>query len=344
VGHKLTALLTAEDSDQVTETLEKFRRGENIEPIETVRIAKDGRRILVSLTVSPIRDEAGVIIGSSTIARDISERKLSEEELRRTNQRLEGALVELQKKTEELAAMTQQLWQASKLATLGELAASVAHELNNPLATISLRLESLAEQLAVDEDKLRSVQIVADEVDRMGKLVGSLLEFSRRGHQQISTIVIGEEIEKSIELIEYYLRTRKIEVSKDFETRLPTVQADRQQLRQLFLNLLTNASDAMPDGGKLVVRARNTRLENGPRAVRLEFADAGTGIAAAELEKIWEPFFTTKPEGKGTGLGLAICRRVVEEHQGTISIESRLGQGTTVIILLPATHGEETRN
>lgn len=246
----------------------------------------------------------------------------------------------LQVKNLELAEMTQQLWQASKLATMGELAASVAHELNNPLATISLRLESLASELAHDSKKSRSVAIVADEVERMGKLVGSLLEFSRRGHQQVSTINIGVEIAKAIELIEYYLRSRRIDVIQDLEADLPTNQADRQQLRQVFLNLLTNASDAMPSGGKLVVRTRNARGETGIKGVSIQFIDEGTGITPENLKKMWEPFFTTKHEGKGTGLGLAICQRVIEEHRGRISIESRLGEGSTVTIFLPSTTEE----
>ena len=259
----------------------------------------------------------------------------------KTNQRLEGALAGVQTKTEELASMTQQLWQASKLATLGELSASVAHELNNPLATISLRLEALAIELGDDAKRSRAVQIVSDEVERMGRLVGSLLEFSRRGHQQISTIDASEEIEKSVELIEYYLRSHKVVVIEDFAANLPTIQADRQQLRQGFLNLLTNASDAMVGGGKLIARTRSVRLRDGARGVSIEFVDAGSGISQKDLDQIWEPFFTTKLEGKGTGLGLAICRRVIEEHHGEISIQSLLGEGTTVRVCLPATTSDE---
>ena len=123
---------------------------------------------------------------------------------------------------------------------------------------------------------------------------------------------------------------------REFADPLPTIQADRQQLRQLFLNLLTNASDAMAQGGKLFVRAEATWLE-AAEAVAIDFADTGEGIAADHLEKIWEPFFTTKPEGKGTGLGMAICRRIVEEHGGTIEIESETGRGTTVRMSFPAT-------
>jgi PAS domain S-box-containing protein len=268
--------------------------------------------------------------------RDITEHKRA---LRETNQHLEQALVELQAKTSDLAAMSQQLWQASKLATMGELAASIAHELNNPLATISLRIESLANDFANDDRKSRVVQIIADEVERMGKLIGRLLQFSRRSHQQISTLDIRAEIESSLELVEYHLRSRKIEVVREFDATMPTIQADRQHLRQVLLNLLTNASDAMPQGGTLVTRARSVQAESGVTGVRVELTDSGSGIAPADLERIWEPFFTTKPEG--TGLGLAISRRAIEEHHGTISIESQLGKGTTIIIFLPATDGQK---
>jgi nitrogen fixation negative regulator NifL len=271
--------------------------------------------------------------------RDITERKQAEMELTATNQRLEQALAELQAKRDEVAGMTQQLWQASKLATMGELAASIAHELNNPLATVGLRAESLLMQLPEDSDKRKPLEIIAQEVDRMATLVNNLLQFSRRGHRQVSTVDPREEIANSVEFVHYHLRTRKIEVVRDFVDDLPTIQADRQQLRQLFLNLLTNASDAMPQGGKLTVRAAPSALADA-EAVAIEFADTGEGITAENLEKLWEPFFTTKPEGKGTGLGLAICRRIVEDHGGTIDIQSQVGRGTTIRIVLPATaHG-----
>ena len=147
---------------------------------------------------------------------------------------------------------------------------------------------------------------------------------------------LRKEIVNLVEFVHYHLRSRKIEVEYEFADSLPTIHGDRQQLRQLFLNLLTNASDAMPQGGKLIVRAAPGSLD-GTDAVAIEFADTGEGIPAENLEKIWEPFFTTKPEGKGTGLGLAICRRIVEESGGTIAIESPSGGGTIVRNLFPAT-------
>jgi PAS domain S-box-containing protein len=269
--------------------------------------------------------------------RDITARKLAEKELRDTNQRLEQALSDLHSKQDELTSMTQQLWQASKLATMGELAASVAHELNNPLATVGLRTESLLMQMPDEADKRKPLEIIQQEVDRMATLVNNLLQFSRRSHRQISTVDPCEEIATSVEFVNYHLRSHNIEVVREFADSLPTIQADRQQLRQLFLNLLTNASDAMPQGGKLTARVAAGTL-NDAEAVAIEFVDTGEGITAENLEKIWEPFFTTKPEGKGTGLGLAICRRIVEEHGGTISIQSEgVGRGTTIRIVFPAT-------
>ncbi len=271
--------------------------------------------------------------------RDITERKHTEAELTAANQRLERALAELHAKRDEIAGMTQQLWQASKLATMGELAASIAHELNNPLATVGLRTENLLMQMPEDPDKRKPLEIIAQEVDRMASLVNNLLEFSRRSHREISTVFPGEEIATSVEFVHYYLQSHNIEVVTEFAAGLPTIQADRQQLRQLFLNLLTNATDAMPQGGKVTLRVVASTLGDA-KAVAVEFADTGEGITAENLAKIWEPFFTTKPEGKGTGLGLAICRRIVEEHGGTVDIQSQAGHGTTVRIVLPATsHG-----
>jgi signal transduction histidine kinase len=131
------------------------------------------------------------------------------------------------------------------------------------------------------------------------------------------------------------MRNRGIEVVQEFPADPLMIQADRQQLRQLFLNLLTNASDAMPEGGTLTVGISAGRLNDAAAAV-IEFVDTGMGIAPDDLERVWESFFTTKPEGKGTGLGLAVCRRVVHEHGGTIEIFSQPDQGTKVQIRLPA--------
>ncbi|HEX3084423.1 MAG TPA: PAS domain S-box protein [Pyrinomonadaceae bacterium] len=296
----------------------------------------DGSYATISDRAYLFRDSSGKVVRAMGAMTDITERKRAEEALQETNQDLEHTLAELREKTNELSTATQQLWQASKLATMGELAASIAHELNNPLATVALRTETLLSHLPADSEHRKPLEIIAQEVDRMAALVNNLLLFSRRGHRQVSTVDVREEIDKSIELVHYLLRSHEIEVLREYADPLPAIHADRQQLCQLFLNLLTNATDAMPRGGKLSLRAAPTFL-NGSSAVTIEFEDTGEGISAENLDKVWEPFFTTKQEGKGTGLGMAICRRIVEEHGGSIEIQSEVGRSTTVQIVFPAT-------
>jgi len=231
--------------------------------------------------------------------------------------------------------MSAQLWQAAKLATMGELAASIAHELNNPLATVMLRIESLLAQATADTPQWRALTVVEQEVERMGQLVANLLQFSRRGQPQMSALDVREEIDNTLALIHYHLRNHRIIVVRQFAPEVPLLHADRQQLRQVFLNLLTNASDAMAQGGTLTLGVTDGVLEPDSPAVVIEVTDTGVGITSEDMPKVLEPFFTTKAEGKGTGLGLAICRRVVQEHQGTLVLTSTVGVGTTVRIVLP---------
>ena len=267
-------------------------------------------------------------------------------ELREANERLQHELEErqraeeaLRRKDEELRTISQQLWQAAKLATMGELAASIAHELNNPLATVSLRVESLLAQIVEDDPKRRGLTVIEQEVERMGNLVSNLLQFSRRGQAQISSIDVREELENTLALIYYHLRNHRITVVQQFASDVPMLHADRQQLRQVFLNLLTNASDAMPQGGTLTLGVTPGQLEPGVPAVSITFTDTGIGIAPEDISRVMDPFFTTKEEGKGTGLGLAICRRIMQEHHGTIEVSSTVGQGTTIRLTLPRTNG-----
>lgn len=169
----------------------------------------------------------------------------------------------------------------------------------------------------------------------MSDLVSNSLQFSRRNQSQRSNVDVCKEVDEALKLFRNLVRGRNIEVVEDFAEDLPIIEADRQRLRQLFLNLLTNATDAMPKGGKLTARIRRGKLNDGSDAVILQFIDTGMGIQPEHMDHIWHTFFTTKPEGKSTGLGLAICRRVVEEHSGTIEIDSEAGKGTTVTIALP---------
>jgi signal transduction histidine kinase len=208
----------------------------------------------------------------------------------------------LQQQRDEIQELSQQLWHAATLATVGELVASIAHELNNPLATVSLRVEALLAQAAASPQQ-RALAIIDQEVERLGTLVANLLQFSRRGQPQISSVDVCAELEQTLALMQSHLRNHRIMVVRQFAATVSPLQADRQQLRQVFLNLLTNASDAMPDGGTLTVRAAAGCLECAAPAVVIEVSDTGVGITPDALPKVLEPFFTTKPEGKGTGLG-----------------------------------------
>jgi len=244
----------------------------------------------------------------------------------------------LQASIDEVKTMSQQLLQAEKLATMGELASSIAHELNNPLATVSLRVESLIAQSTGDDPRLRELEIIGKEIERMSNLVSNLLQFSRRSQPQISTVNVSDEIEKTLELVHYHLRKQNIAVAREFKPEGPLIHADRQQMRQLFLNLFTNAGDAMPEGGTLTIRVTNRPEE---KEICIEIADTGVGIPPEILPKVLEAFYTTKPEGKGTGLGLAICKRIAQAHNGTLNITSEggPGKGTRVCITLPFSNG-----
>ena len=274
---------------------------------------------------------------TATLRDEVNERKAAE--------------AALQASIDEVKTMSQQLLQVEKLATMGELASSIAHELNNPLATVSLRVESLIAQTPGDDPRLRELGIIGQEVERMGNLVSNLLQFSRRSQLQISTVNVCDEIEKTLELVHYHLRKHNIAVAREFKPEGLLIHADRQQLRQLFLNLFTNASDAMPEGGMLTVRVytqgsapRPPTPDPRPPVVVIEIADTGVGIPPETLPKVLEPFYTTKPEGKGTGLGLAICRRIADNHSGQLEITSDgvPGKGTRICITLPFSNGHNT--
>ncbi|MCE9529753.1 MAG: PAS domain S-box protein [Planctomycetes bacterium] len=326
---------------------------------EVIGLRKDGSEFPAEVSICKF-DQAGATYFAA-IVRDITERKRSEaamvqinhqlenrvstrtQELEFANEQLQSSLRQLESKTDELRSTSQQLWQAAKLASVGELAASIAHELNNPLGTVSLRVESILAQTGLDDPRRRSLEIVEQEVERMARLVANLLQFSRHGREQISTVNVDEEIRMTAELTQHFLKRRSIEISTHFEEGLPTIFADRQKLRQVFLNLFTNAGDAMPHGGKLVTRVRKDLSPAGKSQLVVEVSDTGVGISPEILHRVTDPFFTTKEEGKGTGLGLAICKRIVHEHQGSIHIESEVGKGTCIRITLPVASEKNVR-
>ncbi len=328
IKQRLTRFILPEDQDIYYRQRKLLFETGAPQVCELRLVKKDASSLWVRLdaTAAPDADGAPVVCRATMI--DITDRKQTE--------------AALQAMSDEVKIMSQQLWQAAKLATMGELAASIAHELNNPLATVSLRIESLTAQTSPDDPLRRELEIIGREVERMGVLVSNLLQFSRRSQQHISTVDVGEEIEKTFELIGYHLRKNNVKIIREFAHDVPNIHADRQQLRQLFLNLFTNASDAMSQGGTLTVRVMALPEE---KQVYIEIADTGTGIPPEILPKVMEPYYTTKPEGKGTGLGLAICQRIAQEHHGRLDIASEgiSGKGTRACITLSFSNGSNAR-
>ena len=328
------------EEDQVAVRALFVRRRAGVSEQVDIRFRhRDGRAVWTLMSARPVLDEAGVFCGGLDMFTDVTERKRVEDALRDTVGQRERALDELQSKTEELRATTQQLWQAARLAGVGELAASIAHELNNPLGTVALRVEQLLAKTPADDPRHRSLEIVEQEIERMAGLVGNLLQFSRVGRDQVSTVDVAEEVQKTLELVGHHLRKRQIRVDRSFARNIPVIHADRQQLRQVFLNLFTNSADAMPDGGRLTLTIRTGELPDSRPAIVIEVADSGVGIPEGELGKIFDGFYrgahARQHEAEGLGLGLTLAQRFAELQGGRIQVESVVGTGSTFRVVLP---------
>jgi two-component system NtrC family sensor kinase len=231
--------------------------------------------------------------------------------------------------------------QSEKLAAIGQLAAGVMHEVNNPLATIAACAESLElrlddmrqEGVAVPPQAGEFIKIIDGEVHRCKGIVDRLLSFSRPQATKLDPVDINHVVEQTLFLVKHHERFKKLKVQMLLDTSLGPVQANSEQLIQVFMALLINAADAMTETGSITIRTR--RGASPSEGVVTEVIDEGPGISRAELPKIFEPFYTTKPPGRGTGLGLSICYGIVTEHGGRIEVDSAVGAGSTFRVLLP---------
>ncbi len=231
-----------------------------------------------------------------------------------------------------------QLFQQEKMVLIGQIAASVAHELNTPLGTILLRSQLVRHQMDERSD-LSDLKVVEAEAQRCRRIIDSLLSFSRRSEGVMSTTDVDSLIKESLSLVEHDLALKGISLKKDCGANGTSVRVDTNQIQQVLLNVITNAADAVAEGGRLKVA---TRFMDDQNIVEIRVTDNGCGMEQDVLNRAFDPFFTTKEPGKGTGLGLAICQRIIEEHQGQITIQSQPGEGTTVSIHLPAGTGIDT--
>jgi len=260
--------------------------------------------------------------------RDISERRKLQQELKELNQNLEKKVIE---RTKELKKTQNQLIQSEKLSIIGQLAAGVAHEIRNPLTTMSLAIEHLEKKCYGDFQK-NKLKVVQKNIIRINKIIQGLLTFSRPYSFNFTcenVNVIVERLEPILE--ELHPRNIKdIKIIKKYNPKLPEVWVDSDHLEQVFLNLALNAIEAMGYNGELYI---STSYDPKQKKIKIKFKDTGCGIAEENLKKIFHPFFTTRKDG--TGLGLSICQMIINEHKGNISAESILGKGTTFTILLP---------
>jgi signal transduction histidine kinase len=249
---------------------------------------------------------------------------------------------ELNKYIERLQKTQQQLIQAAKLSSIGELSAGVAHELNNPLAGVLVYTRLIKDKLAKDsfnkEQLISSLTKIESAIEYCTGIIRGLLDFARQSPPLLRPVTVGRAIDKAMSLVGHQAKMKRIEVVREETPALPLVVADFNQLVQVLINLVVNGIDAMPEGCRMTI---GTSGENG--WVRISVRDAGCGITPENMEKLFTPFFTTKEEVKGVGLGLAVSYGIIERHGGRIEVQSEVGKGSTFTIVLPAYRGEQAR-
>jgi two-component system NtrC family sensor kinase len=263
------------------------------------------------------------------------------EELRQASESLTqwGRTLEkrVEERTAELRTAQENLIRSEKLASLGKIAAGVAHEINNPLTSILINTALLIEARKPDDPDAEALNMIADETNRCAQIVKQLLEFSRQRPAQESPTDINELIERTAQILEKQALVRNIRIVKRLERPFPEIELDKAKLQQVFSNLMINAVEAMPpEGGTLTV---TSRLDAAAGQIEVEFADTGVGIRKENLDKLFDPFFTTKT--MGTGLGLAVSYGIVRQRGGTITVESEIGRGSVFTVKLPLV---ETQN
>ncbi len=223
---------------------------------------------------------------------------------------------------------------AEHLAALGKMAAGIAHEINNPLAGMQNCVRTLLKRTRDEAQRVEYLAMLREGLDRIGRTVGRLLDFARETEPQLDLTDLSSLLRRCLTLLEHELAARGISVVATTGHRVPTFLADPHQLEQVFLNLLMNAMDAMPDGGKIMVSI-NQRDGAARPFVEIQITDTGVGIPPEHLSRIFDPFFTTKDVGKGTGLGLSVSYGIVRGHGGSIEAKSEVGKGSTFVITLP---------
>lgn len=321
-----------------------IKSGKLFETVEKNQ-APGGEQRYVNVIKSPIHDPHGNVIGIQGIFWDITERMRAEEDLRKAH-------ADLRKSHADLKAAQLQLIQAAKMESIGTLAAGVAHEVKNPLATLTMGVNYLDKNVGnTDKNMAMVLSEMRDAIGRADRITRGLLDFSASRQLDVRAEDLNSVLEQTLTLMRHELNKQNIELITEFAPELPRVAIEKNQIQQVFVNLFMNAIHAMNGGGKLTVRTSRTRAVRtshtegsrssaqfflGDTVVLAEIEDTGPGISQENLEKIFDPFFTTKPTGIGTGLGLSVSKKIVELHGGTIEITNRHEGGVRVAVVLKA--------
>ncbi|HET9309383.1 MAG TPA: PAS domain S-box protein [Candidatus Sulfotelmatobacter sp.] len=315
IGRPISTLAPPERADEIPTILQKIRNGQRVEYFESVRVTKDNRKLNVSISVSPIHDAEGKVVGASTIARDITAQKKVEDQLR----------------------------QSQKMEAVGRLAGGVAHDFNNLLGIVTACSELLRSR--VQGDAVEYIDNIREAGKRGASLTRQLLAFSRRQPLQVQVLDLNDRLKDVSKLLKP-LMGDDVEIVLSPRPGTAIVEADPGHLDQIVVNLAVNARDAMPRGGKLIIETavfdfdesfvREHPSMKAGRYVMLAVSDNGVGMDEATRSRIFEPFFTTKEVGKGTGLGLATVYGIVKQSGGHIWVYSEVGHGTTFKVYLPS--------
>ncbi|MFY9553582.1 MAG: ATP-binding protein [Blastocatellia bacterium] len=263
---------------------------------------EDGRPLTLNISLAPFEAARGVVTGTLVVIENVTER----------------------------AQLETQLLEREKLSSIGLLAAGVAHEVNTPLAGISSYAQMLLQQVQESDPKRKLLEKIHVQTVRASGIINNLLNFSRTGDAQFREVDINRVLEDTLQLLEPQLRGAKFEIARSFGEHLQPASGSASKLQQVFMNLILNARDAMPNGGRLTIHTRAVDT-----SLVIDFRDTGVGIAPEHIARIYDPFFTTKDIGQGTGLGLALSYGIIQEHNGRIFVESRPGEGAHFTIKLP---------
>ena len=311
---------------EVKEVFQKVMAGktEMAERYENPILTKGGEEKIIEWYNTILADETGRTIGTLSSGEDITKRKQTEAELIR----------------------------AEKLGSLGQLAAGIAHEVNNPLTGVLIYMKLLLKKykgnrLQTEETEKQLLKI-EKETERCSRIIRNLLDFSRQSEPSLRPVDLNKVVEAALSLVGHQISLENIGLDKKLETHLLPVLADFDQIQQVLINIILNATQAMPDGGKLAITtsfAEGVRIgESAKNTVRIDISDTGVGISKENLGKLFTPFFTSKEKGKGVGLGLSVVHGIIQQHKGKMEVESKPNVGTTFTIYLEVMDEEKDKN